>query len=442
VSSEERYARRWPRARAAYERATESLPGGNTRTQIDVRPFPVYAERGSGARVVLTDGAEVDDFLLNYSASALGHRHPAVTAAIHRALDRGGPFGLPVEAEAQLGEALCARFAGVELVRFTNSGSEATLQAVRVARAFTGRPYIAKAEGAYHGSHDLVDVGVTRLGAPGEALGETRGMAPEAVAGVTVFPYNDLDRALEVLGPRAGELAAVLIEVFLNSAGAIPGQPEFLRGLERWCREHGVLLILDEVASWRTGYRGAAAEHHSVTPDLICLGKALGGGLPIGAVGGRRDAMALFDPRRKDRVRHAGTFNGHPAAMAAGIAALETLDRPAIAQMNAQGRRLAEGIERIGRERDLPLTATHYGGVGRMHVARVRPGSARESAALRRGPRVEIYRSLLERDVLVSPDGRFATCTATTDAQIQRFLAALDDAAPEALANSERMGVP
>jgi glutamate-1-semialdehyde 2,1-aminomutase len=364
-----------------------------------------------------------------------------VMAAIHGALDLGGPFGLPVITEAQLSEALCARLTGVELVRFTNSGSEATLQAVRVARAFTGRPYIAKAEGGYHGSHDLVDVGVTRLGALGEALGETRGMAPEAVAGVAVFPYNDLDQALDVLEPRARELAAVLIEVFLNAAGVIPAQTEFLRELERWCRAHEVLLILDEVASWRTGYRGAASEHHGVTPDLICLGKALGGGLPIGAVGGREDVIALFDPRREDRVRHAGTFNGHPVAMAAGLAALEALDGPAIAQMNDQGRRLAEGIERIGREHDLPLVATHYGGLGRMHIARERPVSARESAALPGGPRVEIYRSLLERDVLVSPDGRFSTCTATTDEQVQRFLAALDDVAPEALANSELMEV-
>jgi glutamate-1-semialdehyde 2,1-aminomutase len=433
--SEERYALRWPLARAAHERATGSLPGGNTRTQVHVHPFPVYAEHGSGARVVLADGAEVDDFLLNYSAAALGHCHPAVTEAIHRALDRGGPFGLPVPTEALLGEELCARFTGVELVRFTNSGSEATLQAVRAARAFTGRPCIAKAEGGYHGSHDLVDVGVTRFGALGEALGETRGMASEAVAGVAVFPYNDLDRALEVLQPRAGELAAVLIEVFLNSAGVIPVQGSFLHGLRRWCREHEVLLILDEVASWRTGYRGAAAEHHSVTGDLICLGKALGGGLPVGVVGGRGDVMALFDPRREDRVRHAGTFNGHPAAMAAGLAVLEALDRPAIARVNDQGRRLAEGIERVGRERSLPLTATHYGGVGRMHMARTPPGSGREALALAREPRVEIYRAMLERDVLISPDGRFATCTATSDEQVQRFLAALDEAAPEALAD-------
>ncbi|MGH2853363.1 MAG: aspartate aminotransferase family protein [Solirubrobacteraceae bacterium] len=433
---EQRYASSWPRARATYERALESLPGGNTRTQVHVEPFPLYAERGSGARMLLTDGVEVDDFLLNYSAAALGHCHPAVAAATHRGIDAGGPFGLPVPAEALLAERLRERFDGVELARFANSGSEATLQAVRAARAFTDRPRIAKAEGGYHGSHDLVDIGITRFGrTPGEALGETRGMAPEVVAGVSVFPYNDLDGALAVLEPQAGALAGVLIEVFLNSSGVIPARPEFLRGIADWCAAHRVLLILDEVASWRTGWRGAAAEHHGLRPDLICIGKALGGGFPIGALGGRAEVMAVFDPRGGSIVRHAGTFNGHPVAMSAGLAVLEALDERAIARMNAQGRRLAEGAQRIGREHGVPLTATHYGGIGRLHIARTCPASAREAAALPREPRLDIYRALLERGVLVSPDCRFATCTATSDEQVQRFLAALAEAAPEALAD-------
>jgi glutamate-1-semialdehyde 2,1-aminomutase len=433
VKLEQRYERSWPRARAMYERALASLPGANTRTQVHVEPFPLYAERGSGARIALIDGAELDDFLLNYSASALGHCHPAVTAAIHRGVDAGGPFGLSVPAEVQLAERMRERFTDVELVRFTNSGSEATLQAVRAARAFSGRARIAKAEGGYHGSHDLVDVGITRFGeARGEALGETRGMAPEVVAGVSVFPYNDLDGALAVLDSQAKQLAGVLIEVFLNSSGVIPGQPEFLRGIAEWCAAHGVLLILDEVASWRTGYRGAGAEH-GLRPDLICLGKALGGGFPIGALGGRAEVMAMFDPRGGSIVRHAGTFNGHPVAMSAGLAVLEALDEDAIAHMNAQGRRLAEGADRIGRERGLALTATHYGGIGRLHIARERPRSAREAAALPREPRIDIYRALLERGVLVSPDCRFATCTATSDEQVERFLAALAEAAPEVL---------
>jgi glutamate-1-semialdehyde 2,1-aminomutase len=440
---EERYAQNWPRSRAAYERALQSLPGANTRTQVHVAPFPLYAKRGGGARVELLDGAEVDDFLLNYSASALGHRHPEVTAAIHRGIDAGGPFGLSVPDEVLLAERMRERFAGVELVRFTNSGSEATLQAVRAARAFSGRSRIAKAEGGYHGSHDLVDIGITRFGeSPGEAVAETPGIASEVVAGVSVFPYNDLEGALAVLQAQAGRLAGVLIEVFLNSAGVIPAQPGFLRGIAHWCKANGVLLILDEVASWRTGYHGAAAEHLGLTPDLICLGKALGGGLPIGALGGRAEVMAVFDPRERIVVRHAGTFNGHPVAMAAGVAVLEALGREAIERMNDQGRRLAEGARRIGVERELPLTATHYGGIGRLHVAREPPDSARVAIAQPRAPRIDLYRALLERGVLVSPDCRFATCTATTDEQMERFLAALEEAAVEVLCSPEITEVP
>ncbi|MFI5005556.1 MAG: aminotransferase class III-fold pyridoxal phosphate-dependent enzyme, partial [Solirubrobacterales bacterium] len=259
-------------------------------------------------------------------------------------------------------------------------------------------------------------------------------------AGVGVFPYNDLDGALAVLEPQADQLAGVLIEVFLNSSGVIPARPEFLRGIAEWCAAHGVLLILDEVASWRTGHRGAAAEHHGLRPDLICLGKALGGGFPIGALGGRADVMAMFDPRGGSIVRHAGTFNGHPVAMSAGLSVLEALDAPAIARMNAQGERIAEGARRIGRERGLPLTATHYGGIGRLHIAREPPRSAREAAAHPREPRTDIYRALLEREVLVSPDCRFSTCTATADEQVERFLAALAEAAPEALGGGASPG--
>ena len=327
------------------------------------------------------------------------------------------------------------RFSAVELVRFTNSGSEATLQAIRVARAFSGRPRIAKAEGGYHGSHDLVDVGVTRFGPTlGDALGETRGMAREVVGGVSVFPYNDLDGALQVLAPQAPELAAVLIEVFLNSVGC-DSRPA---GVPAWDRR--LVLRAQGAVDPRRGRQLAhglprrGAEHHGLSADLICLGKALGGGFPIGVVGGRADVMAMFDPRGGSIVRHAGTFNGHPVAMSAGLAVLEALDEPAIARMNAQGRRLAEGAQRIGREQGLSLTATHYGGIGRLHISRRAARAPRvRRPRCRREPRIDIYRALLERGVLVSPDCRFSTCTATSDEQVERFLAALAQAAPEAL---------
>lgn len=419
---DESYRQQWPRAEQAYANAVKVMPGGNTRTQVFSPPFPVYGARGSGSTLELTDGAKVDDFLLNYTASATGHANPEILAAIEAGLAIGSPFGVPSESEAELGAAVNARF-GLELLRYTNSGSEATLLAIRAARAFSGRSAIAKAEGGYHGSHDQVDVSVTRFGAElGEAIAESRGMSPETLGTVVVFPYNDLDGALRCLEPHADRLAALIIEVVLNAGGAIPAERRFLEGLEGWCRANDVLLIVDEVATWRLAYRGAA-EAFGVKPDLLCLGKALGGGLPVGAVGGRADVMAAFDPRGAEVLRHAGTFNGHPAVMAAGRKVLEILTPAVTQKMSDQCDDLIAGIRRIGREQGLPMTATGFGGMGRIHLTAEPPRSARASRPL--PSRLALHRALLDRGTLVGADGRFATCSETADAQVERFLASL-----------------
>ena len=427
---DESYRKHWPRAEKAYASALEVMPGGNTRTQVFSPPFPVYGARGNGATLELTDGAKVDDFLLNYTASATGHANPEILAAIEAGLAIGSPFGVPSESEAELGAAVNERF-GLDLLRYTNSGSEATLHAIRAARAFTGRSAIAKAEGGYHGSHDQVDVSVTRFGAEvGEAIAESKGMSPETLGTVVVFPYNDLDRALACLEPHADRLAALIIEVVLNAGGAIPAEREYLEGLEAWCRAHDVLLIVDEVATWRLSYRGAAAAM-GVKPDLICLGKALGGGLPVGAVGGRGDIMAAFDPRGSEVLRHAGTFNGHPAVMAAGRKVLEILTPAVVQEMSDQCDELIAGICRIGEEQGLPITATGFGGMGRIHLSAEPPQSARASRPL--PSRLKLHRALLDRGTLVGADGRFATCSETSDSQVERFLTSLSEVAADSV---------
>lgn len=408
-----RYEHRWVASGAAYQDALRWLPGGNTRTQVFVAPFPVYARSAFGATVTLDDGTTVDDFLLNYTAAALGHSHPAVTEAVLRAVGNGGPPGLPTASEITLAHAVCDRFPAIERVRFANSGSEATLQAIRVAKAHTGRDLIAMAEGGYHGTHGVDEGGPT-------------------------FPFNDLVGARASLTPTAGEIAAVIIEPFLNSGGAIPAEPSFLAGIEAWCLEHAVLLIVDEVASWRTSYRGAAARY-SIEPDILCLGKGLGGGFPFGAVGGRYDVMEHFDPRGAHPVRHAGTFNAHPVSMAAGVVVLDVLDEPTIDRMNAQTADLAGAVARIGAELDLPLTATHSGSIGRMHVARTPPTSGREAAALPKAPLLQLHRALLEGGIMIGHEGRFSVCTETTDEQCDRLLTAVQELASSILGTRERM---
>ncbi len=416
-----------------FERATRVLPGGNTRTQLFVPPRPRYAARASGTTLVLDDGREVTDFLLDYTACAVGHAHPHVVEAARAALESGAPFGFPSAVEVSMAEALVERVPALERVRFTNSGSEATMHAIRTARAFTGRFAVAKAEGAYHGSHDLTDFSVTTLGPePLVPHPQTPGMPPGLADAIVLFPFNDLPGTIEALERSRDRLATVLLEVFLNSAGVIAAADGYLRGVADWCRANGVLVTVDEVASFRTGYHGAHGDH-GLTPDLVCLGKAIGGGFAIGAFGGREDVMAILDPRRPDHIRHAGTFNGHPVALAAGLAALDVLDRETITRMNLLGERLVDGIRAVGRARGLELTASGYGSVGNVHLTREPPRTFGEVRRPVPGAMVDLYWALLERGYAIAPRGQLSTCAVTTEAEVDGLLAAFDDAAAATL---------
>lgn len=418
----------WPKAAADYQRATLVMPGGNTRTQLYVAPHPLYVKHGKGSRITLVDGRELDDFLTNYTAAACGYGHPELIAAATEALACGVPFGMPTEWEIGLAEALVDRVEAVERIRFTNSGSEATLHAIRTARAHSGRFMIAKAEGAYHGSHDLADFSVAKMGdRPLEVVPETK-CIPQGIADLVVLlPFNDLQGTVAVLDRHRDALATVLLEPFLNSAGCIPADPEYFRGVAAWCAENDVLFTVDEVASFRASYGGVHSDF-GVRPDLLCLGKSIGGGFAVGAFGGRADVMAVLDPREGGHIKHAGTFNGHPATMAAGKKALELLDRDAIDRMNRQGERLIEGIRAIGADHDVELTATGYGSIGNLHFSRVPPRNAREANALSQARRLDFFWALIERGYVVAPRLQFSTSLATEDAQVEGLLEAIDDA--------------
>ncbi|HEY1515513.1 MAG TPA: aminotransferase class III-fold pyridoxal phosphate-dependent enzyme [Solirubrobacteraceae bacterium] len=423
----------WPASAQIAARARRSLAGGTSRTPLSTLPFPVYAQRASGSQITLVDGRDLTDMVFNYTASAAGHAHPQIVAAATDRIGRGAPYGMASEDEISLAERVCDRIDAIERLRFTNSGSEATLLAIRVARAHNGRKLIAKAEGSYHGSHDLVDVSVRHVH---ENLygpyPESAGLPSELVSLVVLLPFNDLDGTIRQLDEHARELAVVFVEAYQNAPGNIPASPEWLRGVAAWCSANDVLLAVDEVASFRTSYRGAHADF-GIRPDLVCLGKLLGGGFPIGAVGGREDIMSAFDPSRSDALQHAGTFNGHSAAMASGCAMLDILDVAAIASMNRLGERLRHGVDRIGRENHLPLLTTGYGSVGNIHFATSPPVNGREAQKLSRPDlKQALYWGLLERGFLVAARGMFATSVATTATEVDEFLAALADCAENA----------
>jgi glutamate-1-semialdehyde 2,1-aminomutase len=257
-------------------------------------------------------------------------------------------------------------------------------------------------------------------------------MPPGLADSIVLFPYNDLAGTIEVLDRHRDELATVLVEIFLNSAGVIPAERDYLRGIDAWCHENGILLTVDEVASFRAGYRGAHFDY-GITPDLMCIGKSVGGGFAVGVFGGREDVMSLCDPRRPDHVKHAGTFNGHPVTMAAGMKVLEILDEPTTARMNGLGGRIVEGIRSIGRDRGLALTATGLGSIGNIHLSETPPTNPREAGTLTSDRMLGLFWALIERGYAMAPRGQFSTAAVTTEEDVDGFLEAIDSAAVETL---------
>jgi glutamate-1-semialdehyde 2,1-aminomutase len=316
-------------------RASASMPGANTRSTVFVPPSPPYAARGAGYEIEDVDGRRIIDLVGNYSALIHGHAHPAVEAAVRTALSSGTCFGLPTEAEIALAEELCGRIAALELVRFSNSGTEAVMMALRLARAFTGRPGVLRFENAYHGSYDAV----VAQGSPGI----TTGAAGESV----VVPFGDEERAMDALRSDGDRLACVLIDLMPNRVGLRPAEPSFVQAVATAARRRGVLVVVDEVITFRLA-TGGLHELYPLAPDLVVLGKLIGGGFPVGAFGGRADIMARADPTRPDAVPHAGTFTANPITATAGAAALRLLDAPAIERLNGLGDRLRATLRAAG----------------------------------------------------------------------------------------------
>ncbi|MEX0935627.1 MAG: glutamate-1-semialdehyde 2,1-aminomutase [Gemmatimonadota bacterium] len=333
------------RRAAAWARAQRVLPGG---VNSPVRSFgsvggePFFVARGEGAYLVDTEGRRYVDYVLSWGPLILGHGHPAVVEAMERQLPQGTSFGAPTEAEVELAERLVRLVPGIEMVRLVNSGTEATMSALRLARAFTGRTRFLKFSGCYHGHADPFLVaagsGVATLGLP-----NSPGVPESAVRDTALLPFNDPD-ALDTLFDRSGdELAAVFLEPVMGNAGLIPPEPGFLERLRKLTERHGALLVFDEVM---TGFRvglGGAQGRFGVVPDLTTLGKVIGGGLPVGAFGGRRDIMEMVAP--SGPVYQAGTLSGNPLAMAAGNAQLDWLEaNDPFDELEARAHRLVSGL--------------------------------------------------------------------------------------------------
>jgi glutamate-1-semialdehyde 2,1-aminomutase len=425
------YLAKTSRSRALYEEALAVMPGGNSRTTTFFDPYPFYIERGYGAHVVDADGNDRLDFNGNYTSLVLGHAPAEVVKAAQEAATLGMSFPGPTDHEIRLAEMLTRRIPSLETVRFTNSGTEATMNAVRVARAFTGRPKIAKFEGAFHGTHDSVLVSVTPD--PKAAGGKKRpksvpssdGIPAATLKNVIVLPWNDGDACEAIIEREAGSLAALLVDPLLGIGGIIPPADGFLPRLRALTERHGIVLIFDEVISFRVAWGGAQERFH-IRPDLTTLGKIIGGGLPVGAFGGRTDIMTAYDPRKGGaRISHGGTFNANPVTMAAGVATLSALTPEAYGRLDALGERLRGGVSRLLGATRRRGQVSGLGSLFCLHWTSAPLTDYRSSRPKDPQAPLRIFLGLLNEGILLTQRGMGACSLAMADDDVDRFVNAL-----------------
>ncbi len=412
AEAEERYRADNPKSLAQHRAACEAMPGGNTRASIHVDPFPLTMAKGEGARLWDLDGHEYADFLSEFTAGIYGHSHPLIRRAIDEALAGGLNFGAQNEAETRFAAAVCARFPSIELVRFTNSGTEANLMAVSAARAITGHPKILVFAGGYHGGVFYFRGHGSPLNAPFEFL---------------LGRYNDLEAVEQLVRPHRAELAAILVEPMQGTTGCIPAEPGFLAGLRTLADDTGALLIFDEVMTSRLA-PGGLQKVHGILPDLTTLGKYLGGGMSFGAFGGRRDIMERFDPRRPDAFQHAGTFNNNVLTMNAGLVGLTRIYTPERASaLNEWGDALRQRLNALVRRHGLRMQFTGIGSMMSAHMTD-RPIRSEADAALGNRALADLFWfDLVARGIWFAKRGMFALSIALDDRDADRLADAVED---------------
>ncbi len=430
----ERYSAAHPRSRALFERVRKVMPGG-VKGAYYHPPFPLSLERGEGQFVWDADGHRYLDLANHHTAQVLGHNHPAVMAAIASQVKRGVALGASMGNEVEMAEEMCRRVASLDSIRFCNSGTEATLHAVRLAREFSGRPKIAKFEGGYHGNHDGVEISVAppldRAG-PAEApvaVPGAGGMAPNAADAVVILPYDDEDAVERIVAAHAGELACIMLD---PKAGVMPQRPEFARAVEATARRHGLILLCDEIVGFRVG-TGGIQEQFGIRPDLSTFGKIVGGGFPVGAFGGRRDIMDLTDNSAGPApVFQSGTHSGHALVMAAGRATLDQLTPEAFAHVNGLTARLCSGVEEELERAGIPGRAVRNGSVFSIYFSAEQPRSYRSLSRCDKELNNPMFLSLLNQGYfLCHPLGMNAVSLPTQAADVDGFVEAFGRALAE-----------
>ena len=424
------------RSEALYRRALKVMPGGVSRNTVLRKPHPLYAAHASGCRITDVEGVERIDFANNMASLIHGHSHPAIVAAVTKQLRRGTAHTLATEVELRLAEHLCERVDSIEQIRFVNSGTEAVMCAIKVARAFTGRPKIAKAEGTYHGTYDYAEVSQTSTphswGSLADPVGVpvAEGTPPSVLDDVVVVPFNDTDLTLRILNRHADDIACVLLDVMPHRAGLCSAEPEYVAALRDWATRNSALLVADEVVTFRNSY-GGAQQHYGLTPDLTALGKIIGGGFPVGAVGGRAEVMSVMNPHGDRYVMpHSGTFSANPITLTAGLVAMEMLDLDEVQRLNRLGQLARDGITDVIDRLGIDASVTGAGSMFRIHMQPAPPRHYRETF-----PNPEqatqlkqFFDALLDAGILLIYSCTGAVSTPMRETEIEQVVAAVDTA--------------
>jgi glutamate-1-semialdehyde 2,1-aminomutase len=417
------------RSDAIFQQSLQLIPGGvnsPVRACRSVGIDPLFIDRAEGSRLFDADGNAYVDYVGSWGPMILGHRHPAVIDAIRTVLERGTSFGAPTDLEIELAQRVVEAVPAVEMVRMVNSGTEATMSAIRLARAFTGREAIVKFDGCYHGHADALLVaagsGVATLGIPGSP-----GVPDSVVAHTISLPYNDGSRFMDVMRQQGDRIAAVFVEPVAGNMGLVPPQEGFLETLRQETLRKGSLLVFDEVMTgFRVAYGGAQARF-DITPDLSCFGKIIGGGLPVGAYGGKREIMEQIAPQGS--VYQAGTLSGNPVAMAAGIATLKELRRPGFYEaLESRSAALAAGLTGAAEKHGIAASLNRIGSMLGLFftAAPVTDFDDAKTSDLDRF--ATYYKAMLDRGIYLAPSQFEAlfVSAAHTDADIEATIAAAD----------------
>jgi len=419
------YVSKTSKSKALYERAKKVLPAGVSYGIRYFEPYPFYTAKAKGSKLYDVDGNEYIDFWLGHTALILGHSPPAVVEAVKRQLENGTHYGTSHELEIKLAEQVVKMVSSAEMVRFTNSGTEANMYATRLARAYTGRSKIAKFEGGWHGGYDALHVGVHYpFNAP-----ESGGLTAGALQDTLLLPFNDLEGVEEKL--KHEKVASIVIEPVLGAGGGIPAEKEFLKGLREFCDEKEILLIFDEVI---TGFRlapGGAQENYGVAPDITVFGKILGGGFPVGAFCGSRKIMQRLDAHVYKPPRysfHGGTFTANPITMTAGLATLRILeDGRLINKLNTLGDRMREKLREIFETNGVNVQVTGTGSIFNVHFTKEKLKDARGVSRADKKRLIDYNLHLITNGVFFLPTHTGALSTAHSEADMEKMLSETEE---------------